>query len=145
MGLLSKLSGMVSPQKKPTDDVLLAQTMLLMAGADGYLDAQEIFTVETFAVTLPEFQNRPFGEVAADAQKLMKKYPSLKDSVQALRELSSPGLKRKAFVLAADIALASGDVDEAEDALLEAMQRVLEVEDATAQEIVRVLSYKYSK
>ena len=48
-------------------------------------------------------------------------------------------------MLAADIALASGDVDENEDALLETMQRLLNVDDQTAQTVVWVLSLKYAK
>jgi uncharacterized tellurite resistance protein B-like protein len=144
MGLLSKLTGLATP-KKPTDNVLLAQAMLLMAGADGCIETSEIATVEGFANTLPEFHEGDFGQTIAEAQKLIRKYPTHKESVAALRELSSPALRIKAFLLAADIALASGDVDEQEDALLESMQRVLAVDDATAQNIVQVLSLKYAK
>jgi uncharacterized tellurite resistance protein B-like protein len=144
MGLLSRLTGMTST-KKPTDDVLLVHAMLLMAGADGYIDDEEIATVEGFAMTLPEFKERDFGEVVADAQKMVRKYPSLKESVNALTEFSSQALKTKAYVLAADIALASGDVDENEDALLETMQRLLNIDDQTAQTVVWVLSLKYAK
>jgi uncharacterized membrane protein YebE (DUF533 family) len=131
MGLLSRLTGMTST-KKPTDDVLLVHAMLLMAGADGYIDDEEIATVEGFAMTLPEFKERDFGEVVGDAQKMVRKF-------------SSQALKTKAYVLAADIALASGDVDENEDALLETMQRLLNIDDQTAQTVVWVLSLKYAK
>ncbi len=144
MGLLSRLTGMTST-KKPTDDVLLVHTMLLMAGADGYIDDEEIATVEAFACTLPEFKERDFGDVVGEAQKMVRKYPSLKESVNALAEFSSQALKTKAFVLAADIALASGDVDENEDQLLETMQRLLNVDEQTAQTIIWVLSLKYAK
>jgi uncharacterized tellurite resistance protein B-like protein len=144
MGLLSRISGMVS-QKKATDDVLLAHAMLLMAGADGNIDDSEIAVVRQFAMTLPEFKNRDFGECVAEAQKMVKRYPNLGASVAALSELSTPALKAKAYVLAADIALASGDVDEAEDELLTTMQRLLNIDDQTAQTIVWVLSRKYEK
>jgi hypothetical protein len=76
---------------------------------------------------------------------MFRKYPSLKQSVNALTEFSSQALKTKAYVLAADIALASGDVDENEDALLETMQRLLNIDDQTAQTVVWVLSLKYAK
>jgi tellurite resistance protein len=130
--------------KKATDDVLLAQAMLLMAAADGYVDEAEISTVAAFANTLPEFKEGDFAQAITEAQKLMRKYPKVQDSVAALAELSTQRLKTKAFLLAADIALASGDVDEEEDALLESMQRVLGVDDATAQNIINVLSLKYA-
>lgn len=144
MGLLSRISGMVS-QKKATDDVLLAHAMLLMAGADGNIDDSEIAVVRQFAMTLPEFKTRDFGECVGEAQKMVKRYPNLQASVAALAELSTPALKAKAYVLAADIALASGDVDEAEDELLTTMQRLLNIDDQTAQTIVWVLSRKYEK
>lgn len=144
MGLLSRLTGMVS-NKKATDDVLLAHAMLLMAGADGYIDDEEIATVQAFASTLPEFKERDFGEIVADAQKMVRKYANLKESVNALSELSNENVRKKAFLLAADIALASGDIDEAEDALLETMQRILQVDDQSAQTIIWVLSLKYAK
>ena len=139
MGLLSRLTGMTST-KKPTDDVLLVHTMLLMAGADGYIDDEEIATVEAFACTLPEFKERDFGDVVGEAQKMVRK-----ESVNALAEFSSQALKTKAFVLAADIALASGDVDENEDQLLETMQRLLNIDEQTAQTVIWVLSLKYAK
>ncbi|MBX7079516.1 MAG: tellurite resistance TerB family protein [Nannocystaceae bacterium] len=144
MGLLSRLTGMAST-KKATDDVLLAHAMLLMAGADGNIDDSEIAVVRGFAMTLPEFKGKDFGEVVANAQKMVRKYNSLKESVNALTELSTPGLKAKAYVLAADIALASGDVDEAEDELLTTMQRLLGIDDQTAQTIIWVLQRKYEK
>jgi len=65
--------------------------------------------------------------------------------VQALKDISSEAVRRKAFVLAADIALASGDVDETEEELLEAMQRVLGIDDAMAQKIIEVLALKYAR
>ncbi|MFO0632896.1 MAG: tellurite resistance TerB family protein [Nannocystaceae bacterium] len=144
MGLLSRLTGMAST-KKATDDVLLAHAMLLMAGADGHIDDSEIAVVRGFAMTLPEFKGKDFGEVVANAQKMVRKYNNLKESVNALTELSTPGLKAKAYVLAADIALASGDVDEAEDELLTTMQRLLGIDDQTAQTIIWVLQRKYEK
>ena len=65
--------------------------------------------------------------------------------MNALAEISSEGVRKKTFVLAADIALSSGDVDEAEEELLEAMQRILQIDDALANKIVEVLALKYAK
>lgn len=145
MGLLSKLTGKVTPQKKPTDDALLLHGMLLMCGADGSFDEQELPTVEGYFAQLPEFEGKEFGTVYQEAVKILKRYPSLKDSVKALGELSSQTVKNKCYLLAADIAMSSGDVDESEDAMLEAMQRVLSVEDSLATKILEVLSLKYQR
>lgn len=145
MGLLSKLTGRVTPQKKPTDDALLLHGMLLMCGADGSFDEQELPTVEGYFAQLPEFEGKEFGDVYNEAVKILKRFPSLKDSVKALGDLSSQLVKNKCYLLAADIAMSSGDVDESEDAMLEAMQRVLNVEDSLATKILEVLTLKYSR
>ena len=145
MGLLSRLTGKVTPQKKPTDDALLLHAMLLMCGADGNFDDQEIPTVEAYFNSLPEFEGKEFSALYQEAAKILKRYPNLKDSVKALGELSTQMVKNKCYLLAADIAMASGDVDEAEDAMLEAMQRTLHVEDALATKILEVLTLKYAR
>ena len=144
MGLLSKLSGMVAPARKPTDDVYLTAGMLLMAGADGSLEAAELATVGTFATTLPEFKGKDFRRTVDEAIKAIRKCKSSEEAVGLLSGLSSANLKRKCYVLCADIALSSGDVDEKEDALLSRMQQVLGVDDATAARIIEVLSMKYA-
>ena len=144
MGLLS-MFGNKAPQKKPTDDMLLLHTMLLMAGADGNIDDPEIETVEAFFSQLPEFEDKDFSEVLGECKKMVSKYPNLKDSGKALSGFSNDNVKKKAFILAADIALASGDVDEAEDEMLAAMQRILGVDDALAQKVLEVLTLKYVK
>ena len=145
MGLLSKLTGKVTPQKKPADDALLLHAMLLMCGADGSFDEQELPQVEGYFNALPEFEGKEFSNVYGEAAKVLKRFSSLKDSVKALSELSNQTVKNKCYLLAADIAMASGDVDEAEDAMLEAMQRTLHVEDALATKILEVLTLKYAR
>ena len=145
MGLLSRLTGKVTPQRKASDDALLMHGMMLMCGADGNFEQAEMETVEAYFAQLPEFRGKEFSDVYDDAVKILRRYPSLKDSVKSLSELSTPALKKKAYVLAADIAMSSGDVDEEEDQMLDAMQRVLGVDDSLAQKILEVLSLKYSK
>jgi len=144
MGLLSAFRG-ISATKKPTDDVLLVHTMLLMAGADGYLEAAEAETVEAYFSQLPEFEGKDFGEVYGQARKLVSRYPNLRESVKALADFSSETVRKKAFVLAADIAMSSGEVDEAEDELLTAMQRVLDIDDLTVRKVLEVLTMKYAR
>jgi len=145
MGLLSKLTGKVTPQKKPADDALLLHAMLLMCGADGNFDEQELPQVEGYFNALPEFEGKEFSNVYGEAAKVLKRFPTLKDSVKALSDLSNQTVKNKCYLLAADIAMSSGDVDEAEDAMLDAMQRVLQVEDALATKILEVLTLKYAR
>jgi tellurite resistance protein len=145
VGLLSRLAGM-APAKAPSDDALLIHAMFLMAGADGNFDDEETSVIRGFANSLPEFKDtneQEWMSLVGDARKLARKFENPKASVAALGQLSTPKLKQKAFLLAADIALASGDVDEDEDAMLESMQRVLGLDDSTANAIINVLAIKY--
>lgn len=144
MGLLGKLMGQ-QPAKKPTDDILLLHAMMLMSSIDGYLEGSEVATLEAFINTLPEFKDADFDQQMAAAKKLRAKFSTAQDAVKALAEISSDAVRKKTFVLAADIAMSSGDIDESEEELLEAMQRVLNVDDALAQKIIEVLAIKYAK
>lgn len=145
MGLLSRLAGL-APNKAPTDDALLIHAMFLMAGADGNFDDEETAVIIGFANSLPEFKEtteQQFQNLIGEAKKLARKFETPQASVAALSQLSTPKLKQKAFLLAADIALSSGDVDEAEDSMLESMARVLGIDENTANTIVNVLAIKY--
>lgn len=143
MGLLAKLTGFKT-EKKATDDVLLIHGVLLMAGADGVLEESEMMTVESYLATLPEFQGKELGGLFTDARKLRAKYPTVREAVKALENIQSDNVRRKCFVLAMDIAMSSGDVSEEEDELLDAMQRILNVDDLTAQKAFEVLGWKYA-
>ena len=144
MGLLSRLMGGGQTAKKASDDVLLLHGMLLMAGADGTIEQSELSTVQAFFDTLPEFKDKSFDELLSQANRVVAKHGGLKQSINALGEIQSPAIKKKCFVLAADIAMASGDIDEAEDKLMEAMQRLLGIDDDFAAKVVEVLQTKYA-
>lgn len=144
MGLLSRLMGTTAPTKKATDDVLLLHGMLLMAGADGTIEQSELSTVQGFFDTLPEFKDKNFDELLSQANRVVAKHGGLKQSIVALGDIQSPAIKKKCFVLAADIAMASGDIDEAEDKLMEAMQRLLGIDDDFASKTIEVLQTKYA-
>jgi uncharacterized tellurite resistance protein B-like protein len=145
MGLLSRFSGAGPAGKTPGDDVLLMHGMLLMAGAEGKIEPAEIETVEAFFATLPEFAGKEFGAVVEQANKIVAQYGTLLLSVKALGGIRSPAVRKKCYVLAADIALASGEVDEAEDQMLDEMQRILGVDDAFATRTLEVLSTKHAR
>lgn len=143
MGLLSRLTAKSTPPRQMSDDALLLHAMLLMCGADGAFDQEEIATVEAYFAQLPEFRGKQFSDVYNEAIKILRKYPDLKASVQSLGSLSTQGMKKKCYVLAADIAMSSGDVDENEDAMLESMQRVMQIDDDFATKALEILAVKY--
>jgi len=119
--------------------------MLLMSAADGVLDPEELVSLESFFITVPDFRGKDFGHVLEETAKLHRKSGSIGEAVQLLGGLSTDTLKQKCFLLSADIAMSSGDVDEAEDELLEVMQRVLGISDELATQILQVLQIKYAE
>lgn len=142
MGLFSRLTGK-QPEKKSTDDQLLFHAMICMAAADGVLEESEIATVEAFFLSLPDFRGKDFRGMLDNTNKLFNKHGGVAQSVQELSGIESEAVRRKAFILSVDVALSSGDVDEAEDQMLDAMQRILGVDDAFAGKVIEVLSAKY--
>jgi tellurite resistance protein len=143
MGLFGKFFG-GAPGKKATDDVLLLHAMLLMSSVDGYMDAAELATVEGFIQTLPEFADANVDQQLAEAKKLRAGFQTPHEAVKVLADISSEAVKKKAFILAVDIAMSSGDVDAAEEELLEAMRRILRIDDVLADKVIEVLALKYS-
>jgi tellurite resistance protein len=133
MGLLRRTLPDIT--KTPTDTVLLVHGMMLMSD---FRDDEERAVFDAFLRTLPELKG-------ADLRQLEEAVARLRgDGVQALARLSSPALKQKMFVLAVDIAMSSGMIDDREDALLDAMQATLGIDLALAEQVVEVLSLKYA-
>src|SRR6185503_18588945 len=148
MGLLGKFLGN-APAKAPTDDVLLLHSIMCMAAADGMIEDTEDEMIRNYANTLPEFRDMDgaeFQKCFESAMKIVHRYnKDMKSSLQALNEIQSEAVRKKAFVLAVDIAMSSGDIDENEEEMLEAMQRILRIDDSLAQRCVEIISLKYLK
>jgi len=148
MGLLGRFMG-TAPAKKPTDDVLLLHSIICMAAADGTIEDSEHEMIRNYANTLPEFRDMDGAEfdkcIDATKQIAHKYNRDMKSSLQALTEIESDAIRKKAFVLAVDVAMSSGDVDEAEEAMLEAMQRILKIDDDLAKKTVDIIGLKYVK
>jgi uncharacterized tellurite resistance protein B-like protein len=148
MGLLGKFLGK-EPAKKPTDDVLLLHSIFCMAAADGTIDDGEDDVIRAYANTLPEFRDMDgtaFDRAMNASIEIAHRYNrDMKASLDVLDGIKSEAVRKKAFVLAVDIAMSSGDVDEAEDEMLEVMQRILRIDDELAERIFDVVSLKYVK
>jgi len=128
-------------QKTPTDTILLLHGMMLMS--DFRTDA-EAALLDAFLRTLPEFRLEDIDELKGTVARLRDDYPGAKESIAALARISSDVIKKKTFVLALDIAMSSGAIDETEDELLEELRRVLGIDLGTAETILDVLSVKYA-
>lgn len=143
MGLLGKIFG--STPRKASDEQLLVYGMMLMIGADGDLQQEELATLNGFVITLPDFRGKDLREVFRGAQQALKGKKSLEEAVAALKGIESPAVKKKLYVVAADLALSSGDIDEKEEKILELMQQELGIDDALATKVVEVLALKYQR
>ncbi len=128
---------------KVDDQQLLLEAMLCVAFADGDDQYEETNLVRAFAATLPEFKNADTYEVYEKAEKSVKLHGAL-NRVKELANLSSPALKEKAFLLAMDIALSSGEIDDGEEAVLSAMAETMHIPGETADRIASVLMIKYT-
>ena len=128
---------------KVDDQQLLLEAMLCVAFADGDDQFEETQLVRAFAATLPELKNADTYEVYEKAEKAVKLHGAL-SRVKELANLSSDALKHKAFLLAMDIALSSGEIDDGEEAVLGAMAETLKIPHDLADRIAGVLIIKYA-
>lgn len=140
MGLFDKLKKKVL---KVDDQQLLLEAMLCVAFADGDDQYEETNLVRAFANTLPELKNTDAYEVYEKAEKAVKLHGAM-TRVKELSALSTEALRQKAFLLAMDIALSSGEVDEGEEVVLSSMKEVLRIDDELAETITNVLMIKYN-
>ena len=140
MGFFDKLKKSVL---KVDDQQLLTEAMLCVAFADGDDQWEETNLVRAFMETLPELKGSDQYEVYEAAEKNVKLHGALGRSKE-LANLSSEKLKHKAFYLAMDIALSSGDIDDGEEAVLASMAETLAISDAFAENIANTLMIKYA-
>jgi uncharacterized tellurite resistance protein B-like protein len=127
-----------------SDAALLLHGMMCMAGADGSFAEAEMRMVEGYFVQLPELRGRDFDALMDEAHAIIERYDSSRDSLSELRALSSSALKMKLYVVAVDIALATGQIETSEGSMLSALQDVLGIDNAAAAQIEDVLSLKYA-
>lgn len=130
-------------EEKPSDAALLLHGMMCIAGADGSFAEAEMRMVEGYFVQLPELRGQDFDALMDEAHQIIERHGSSQDSLSELSALSTPALKTKLYVVAVDIALATGQIDAREGSMLGALQRMLGIDDATAARVQGVLALKY--
>ena len=128
---------------KVDDQQLLLEAMLCVAFADGDDQWEETQLVRAFASTLPELKNADTYEIYEKAEKAVKLHGAM-NRVKELANLTSEALKQKAFLLAMDIALSSGEIDDGEEAVLGAMAETLRITPDQADRMAGVLMIKYA-
>lgn len=137
---LNKKSANAAP-----DDTLLALAIGCMAFADGTNDPSDVAIIKTFAATLPEFANGSFTQPWIQSTKILKKHKgSINACINELKNLSTPNLKKKAFIFAVDIAFSTGDINKNEEKVLDKMKAALGIDELFAERAVTVMATKYS-
>jgi tellurite resistance protein len=140
MGLFDKLKKSVL---RTEDEVLLTEAMIAVSFADGDDQWEEGELIKAFLRTLPELKDKDVYEIYEKAEKNVKLHGAMA-RVKELVKLGTPALKQKAFFLALDVALSSGDIDDGEEAVLAAMQETLGISDDVAQRYADTLQVKYA-
>jgi tellurite resistance protein len=140
MGLFDKLKKTVL---RTEDEVLLTEAMIAVSFADGDDQWEESELIKAFLRTLPELKDKDVYEIYEKAEKNVKLHGAL-SRVKELSRLGTPALKQKCFLLALDVALSSGDIDEGEEAVLASMQETLGIPDELAQRYADTLQVKYA-
>ncbi|HEU0036274.1 MAG TPA: TerB family tellurite resistance protein [Kofleriaceae bacterium] len=125
----------------PEDTILLLHGMMVMSD---FQSAPEAAMLDLFLQTLPEFRLEDTDDLKAKVRAIRARYPSAKDSIAELARMSSDVLKKKTFILAMDIALASGAIDATEDELLEELRSTLGIDLGTAEQVLELLAIKYA-
>ncbi|MBP9112339.1 MAG: tellurite resistance TerB family protein [Polyangiaceae bacterium] len=129
--------------KKPSSDALLFHAMYLMAVIDGTTSSSELHVLEALLTSLPEFSASSISELVAESKAIVKKYGGTIDSLEALADVDGMKARIKCFLLATEVAYASGGIGKAEAALLETLAKLLDLDKSVTKSIVTVLTYKY--
>jgi len=135
MGLLSELT--VDPYGSTNDAGPLYDLMSAMSSVDGSVDGGELAVIAALHRTLPQLQ-------APSAHSARPPESSRKRLLTQLAALESLPLRRQCFVVAVEVALASGGAHHAEDAYLEDVRTALRIDEAFARQTIQVIAVKYA-
>ncbi len=128
----------------PSDEQLMVLAMMLIAGADGRFEQDELSSIAGIIDLVPDFKGKDPNELIETGVELSNRYESAIDAVEMLSGLRTEAARKKCYLLAADVALSTRHVHELENTLLEAMQQVLGIDDGLAVRIMEVLAIKYA-
>ena len=132
-------------KKGSGDDALLFHAMYVMATVDGQTSEAEFGVLKGVLSTLPDFATSKIDALVSASIAIAKKHGGNLESVAALTEISDKFLRLRAYMLAAEIAYASGDINPAEELLLSSMERLLSLEHNETSQILWCLSIKYCR
>ena len=133
------------PSSKPAADEasLLFHAMYLMAVIDGETSRAELSVVEALLTNLPDFGKTTVDALVTTSKKLVASFGGTIESLEAVVAIKGKSARTKCFLLAAEVAYASGGIGKAEAALLTTLATLLKLDKETTRSIVKVLGLKY--
>jgi hypothetical protein len=135
MGLLRELTS--TTNRGHVDEATLLRGILSVMGTiDGKLDASERAAISALFRTVPQLRDgaEPTEPPRANRAQLLEE----------LGRITDERLRRQCFVLAVEVALSSGGVNDSEDQYVERLRAALNIDDGFARRTVEVLAYKYA-
>jgi len=110
----------------------LLQTLFVLSAVDGKVDEREQAMLDALRATVPQLKGAPAPERI-----------SRQDLLEKLGGLDELAARRQCYVLALEMALASGSVNDSEQKYLAHLQRALRLDDDFALRAREVLGVKY--
>lgn len=120
--------------------------LCLMAVGNGKVEAKELNLLQQLVFTLPEFRDLSKKELTEMTKKAMEKINTYKSPLMAtlyFKEILDEAAKKKCFVLALEMALASGLADSRELPLLEKLQKEMELNNEFVTQAAQAFGAKY--
>ena len=129
---------------KSSDQVLLCHAMRLAASVDGRINDEELALVHGALAALPDFEDLDVDGLQAHSDALVKKHGGLLESASALTGLKSVALRRKAYLLAVEVAYAATGLLPIERTLLTLLRKLLRLDARTVKQIDTVVAWKFA-
>jgi uncharacterized membrane protein YebE (DUF533 family) len=112
----------------------LLQTLFVLGAVDGKIDESEQTMIDCLRMTVPHLQVTKAPERIGRAELLEK-----------LSQLDALSARRQCYVLAVEMALASGSINDSERQYLALVQQALRLDDDFAKRAREIIGAKYQR
>ena len=109
-----------------------------MSFIDGKMEHSEQVVIEALIKTIPQLRDLPMHLTSAERV-------SREQLLEELRAISSERLRKQCFIVAVEVALASGHVNEHEDRFAEQLRNALRLDEAYARQVIEIIAAKYGR
>ena len=145
MGLFDKLLGSQTPQNVTlTKEEAFLGVLLMTIAADGEITEEEVASLAIAANRMQLLKHLDGDDVQEIFRKIgnMLKKEGFESVIKKAADSLTPEMRQTVFAQAADLIFADGTVEDGEKAVIEAIQKAMQVPDDLAMKIIEVLSIK---